>query len=431
LKKIIICFLVFMFFSGSCNAALEIDNRAQTYLEQNKEKMDLEKEEIELLKPFLEDNSIFLAGSTPGLARNSEVKMTLLKTLHQNAGVTYLLEEVTYAMGEFLNLYLDTGEEEYLDTVITYWRRDQQTKEFYEELREYNKELKEEGKQAIEIIGIDVQGPPRTLISIAYLAELISPRPVPKELEEYLLPLFELRNEFSSLRGDPEHQRFAQTSYQAGISTDFLKDVEEFAQNLKTAWEEDPDKFDRFLDENSEEILFVVNNILDAFELEKRSEMGVEKSYSFRNKIAFQNFLILSEDLPEGKFFGQWGELHIFQDSFRNVNWLGKNLNTPPSPYAGQVLSIFLAYYESMQMPPYSPGESQEFDSSFLLKDLEKLADIAENELTLFSLVHSGSPFTDNLYFLDEQTASGVTTNFFQFLLLIKESPPVEPIFIP
>ncbi len=423
-KGIAIIIILFLGFSGQ---AAPLGDQEIEYLRSNSQEVRLGEVEFPLLKNQLEGNSVFLAGKNQGLEYNKELQKDLLEFFHQEAGVKNLLVEATYASGEFLNRYLQTGEEEYLELVISYWRRSQDEFEFFQWLREYNLQFPDE--EQIRVIGFDVQGPPRTLISINYLGDLLMQTHIPLELEYYLLPLVALAQDFMELRLDPEHSRLAQTEYTAGIPEEMIEDTREITRDILEHWEEAPDHYHEFLND-PEEFFFVLNNIKDAFAMEEKLKEGMEASHQFRSEKAFSNLLNLLEGLEREKFFGQWEELNVLQKPYREVEWLGAKLAGRNSPFSGKVLSLWYVYHDSLQMQPFSPGEEVEFDSGYIMENLNELVEISPAEVSLFQLNASGSPFSRGQYFLREQTG-GASTDFFQFIFVIQGSPPTRPFYQP
>lgn len=425
LKAMLISFIIIALAAPAWATSLGSDEKQ--FLKDHSQEIILGEVEFPLLENYLENYTFFLVGENQGLAYNTTLQMDLLQFLHQEAGVNYLILETIPASGEFINRYLETGDEEYLELVITYWRRSQDKFDFFYELREYNQELEE--KQEIRVIGADVHGPPRTLISIKYLADLLTEHRIPLELEAYLLPLLSLTRDFSELREDPEHGRLAQTEYGAGIPEKLLSETREVVENIHQHWMEDPEPYREFLDQ-PEKFLRILDNILDAFIMEEKLQEGIEASHKFRSKTAYANLLEMTRDLEGEKFFGQWEELNSFRSPYREVKWLGAHLDSPESPYYGEVLSIWLLYYDCFQMQPFSPGEDIEFDSTYIARDLDKLVDISKEDLTLFNLIAPDSPFARDMFFFQD-SPEGTATDYFQYLLLIQNSPPAKPFYQP
>ncbi len=419
--------IIVILFVGFSTLAASLGEQEIEYLKAHSQEINLGEAEFPLLQNQIQGKSIFLAGQNQGLEYNKELQKDLLKFFHQEAGVKYLLVEATYASGEFLNQYLQTGEEEYLELVISYWRRSQDEFEFFQWLREYNLEFPEE--KQIRIIGFDVQGPPRTLISINYLGDLLMQAHIPLELEYYLLPLVSLAKDFTELRLEPEHPRLAQTEYSAGIPEEMIKDTREITLSILENWEENPGPYQNLLDD-PREFFFVLTNIKDAFAMEEKLKEGMEASHTFRSERAFANLLNLLEELEDEKFFGQWEELNVFQKPYRKVEWLGARLDDSNSPFAGKVMSLWYVYHDSFQMQPFSPGEEVQFDSGYIIENLEEIVEISPGEISLFQLNAPDSPFSRAPYFLREQI-DGVLTDYFQYIFLIQGSPPTRPFYQP
>jgi|GEM_PF-1865140 len=61
------------------------------FLKENQKQVDLDnpEEAFSLLDPYLEANEFFLAGETHTILPNEELRLALLKYLHQNANVRY------------------------------------------------------------------------------------------------------------------------------------------------------------------------------------------------------------------------------------------------------------------------------------------------------------------------------------------------------
>ncbi len=408
--------------------SLGLRDQEKEYLQDHCQEIELGAANFPLLENYLEDYSIFLAGKNQGLAYNSQLQMDLLQFLHQEAGVKYLLVEAPFASGEFINRYLETGEEEYLELVITYWRRSKERFDFFRDLKEYNSKFPEE--EQIRVIGMDLQGPPRTLISIKYLGDLLMDTRIPLDLEYFLLPLVSLAQDFIELRQDPDHPLRAQTEYRAGIPGEMIESAREIARDILDHWKEDSEPYRELLDQ-PEHFYLVLNNIVDAFIMEEKLREGIEASHQFRSDRAFSNLLFLLEGMEGEKFFGQWEELNVFQKKFRGVDWLGAKLAGPDSPFNDRVMSIWYVYHDSQQMQPFSPGEVVDFDSTYIMRNLEELTELAPGKLSIFKLDAPGSPFSQGQFFLEDVEENIVSTDFFQYLLLIKESPAASPFYQP
>lgn len=59
-----------------------------------------------------------MAGELHGVKMNYELQLGLIKYLNSKAGVRYILGEFGYSVGEYINKYLDTGDEKILEYVV-------------------------------------------------------------------------------------------------------------------------------------------------------------------------------------------------------------------------------------------------------------------------------------------------------------------------
>ncbi len=427
--SVLIIFLgIFLVFSGS---PLQAENQTTAegleFLQENNQKINLDKpfEAFSLLDPYLEENKFFFTGETHRVRPNEKLRLEFLKYLHQNAGVRYYVPEATYSIAHFLNRYLQTGDEYYLDLTIPYWHRIAGVYEFFQELRAYNQTL--EPHERIEIIGFDITGPFRQIISVIHLLEITPPDDAPDELAEPLEELAELKETFMEERQKPDHYYKAQTDFYAGIPDSFFDKILPPVEEIKQLLEENPGPIEKFLGEDFFSFQFIVQNIIDGFDSFELMFEGRWDSNEFRDRRSFENFLELYPDLDRGNFFGQWGDLHTFQEEYHGFPWLAAHLDSEESPLAGQVLSIFYTYDDCHLLERLTLDSPFPYSSD--LEDMEIMQKAASGELVLFNLQGEDSPFGRELFFLGDDASGGTTLDYFQFMLYIKGFDRADPLY--
>ncbi|MBU3219561.1 hypothetical protein [Clostridium algidicarnis] len=129
-------------------------------------------EGLSLLNTDLHNNDIFLSGEKHGSVKSIQMNLYLLKYFVEKENIKYILYEGGYANAEYLNTYLDTGDEaiiEYLfynsTNTLNY------TMENYDllkEIYEYNLTLPKYKK--LKFVGIDLETPS---VAIKYINSLI------------------------------------------------------------------------------------------------------------------------------------------------------------------------------------------------------------------------------------------------------------------
>jgi len=391
---ILIFFLVFS--SGGQVFALDLD-----YLRKNSEDI-FPDPTFDLLSEGIESKKIFMVGEAHGVGVNPGLAFDLLVYLQENAGVRYVLWEGGYALGRMLNYYVQGGSEEMLDLAFSqlegtaFWSQEEY--QLFKVLADFNTQLDPE--ERIEIVGIDLDLP--LTASIIYLDYLLGEKDI-----EILDPLRELASTFRELKGEAQ-------LYSSRVRLETFR----MANYLQRIIGEKEDYLEGVLGENWFDFKFSVKSLI------KTQKTWGEGSQA-REDNSFSNFIDLSPILDRGGFFARWGANHVLQRTQAGVNWLGGILDGPDSPWQGQVLSIYFVYDHCQRMDPktyrgvdYSSGE---------IRGLETLRRAAPGEKTLFWLDAPGSPFREEVYFLTRHSR-GVTTDYFQYILMIRNKPAANPL---
>lgn len=393
------------------------------YLRKNYSEMNLEEDYIKglsVLDNDLKKYDVFLTGERHGVEENYDIRFAFIKYLNQKAGVRYILCEDGYSISAYLNEYLETGDEEILDYVFEYfetsywWNKEHY--EFYKKLREYNETLDEDKK--IILIGIDVEYP--ITPAVAYLKSILPEDDPPAEIASLI-------NSFKKTKFDKPNTWDERLDY-----TNSLKPLQEDMKKNEDIYKE-------FFKDKYFDFSIVLDNIVnpgEAFYLGGINENN-DSLQNVREKSIYDNFKRIYEHFPKGKYFGQFGFDHVHQkdiiDYMYNKGRFGVYLNSEDSPVKGKVLSIKYGYKDCYCMEmDYNSEEWVVYEEEVLghrINDMNIIDKYLDKDFTLFKLNGKRSPFAQELYFV-ESPDGGVTTDYFQYVLIIKDSKgatPIEP----
>ncbi len=378
------------------------------YLAKNQKIIKSGDGEIILPKDLLADSLVgkrlFLTGEHHGLAINQTLELAFLKYFQEHAQVKYLLMETPYSSSQLINEYLAGGDESYLDqyfapVVGTYaW-----TKENYNFLRQlyaFNQTLPPDKR--IQAIGIDIEHQEETAINF-----LLACLPAQKAPLQIQFALANLKSVPAHLKLNPKRVR--------DIVEELAKDIDKY-----------PHIYEEYLSDNFFAFHLVADNICNKFVAYDAKDSPIAGAFNdLRDKMIYENFQKVYPRLPAGNFFGQWGLNHIFQKRQGNTDWVASLMNQTDSPLHNKILSIAYIYLASQRLERYLYKAVP--IHSTVNKDL---AEMMEGNLVLINLTEDGSPFAEDLiWFLSElKPAQGVTTDYFQYILLIKGAEPSTPL---
>jgi len=349
--------------------------------------------DFSLMAPDL-DKIVYLSGAEwHGTKASYDIQYALATSLNKHAGVNYLLIGYGHATAEMYNAYLESGDIETLNSIHYHMRftssSNNEHRLFWQKLYEYNKTLPMEDK--FTVIGIDLEFLPN--LAIHYLTTL----PGADKLS-LIIPEAPLRN--------PN----AISQYVKTLQQDVVANEELYKDSLGDWYSE----FD-----------LVLNNMADTV-----AAHLVDNYYEVREDFMYNYFLRAYDKYPNGKFFGQLTMEHIYQDQawtplLDYSDKLATHLNKADSPVHGQVLSIASIYMDSTYRFYWGRFHDAEI-RDYILSNQAPFDLLAETDFTLFRLTGEDSPFNDRNYIV-KKSNGGVTTDFFQYLLVIKNSRPTSP----
>ncbi|CCH02073.1 hypothetical protein FAES_4073 [Fibrella aestuarina BUZ 2] len=368
-------------------------------------------------------NDVFLLGEVHGYAAPQTIDLDLLKHLNQRVGLRYYLAEMDFAQATLVNDYLQTGDTTRLDSLFRGFRR--QTiagtsqwgnQEFYAKLlaiRAYNQTRPDNLR--IRFLGVD-WFQPRATIARSLLKHILQTKT--KSITG--LPLLDslrlvvLADSFNLLKAQPFTKRIrADMAANKAIYQQLLGDqrlpFQFFFELLNCA----DDKLTR-----DEVALRMTQCMVD--------EMGLQRE----------------------KLYGLWGYTHILQAGTGKQPTLsglltksGRRVVTMATFFKDSDMLIHckhLPFFLRTGKGPFCHTKSLNADGKVFkidkFDDVETLS--AANSLTLFRLDAPDSPYRQTLRLIKVGGLTGtkiapyelaptVTTDYFQYVFVVRDSPPV------
>lgn len=373
-----------------------MNKELKDYLKKNYSIIDPKDEsmkDLSIMDDDLKDGEMFLTGENHGVRANIELRIKFLKYYKGKTNFKYYLCELPYSMTHFLNIYLETKDENTLKDIYRplkgtdAWNKDEY--DYWGTLYEFNRGLPEDDR--LTLVGTDIEHQPQNGIRFM----------------KYCLD----KNHVSGIINDHVEEFWNKSD----ITNE---ELEYFYGKIEEELTKNEDLYGDLLKEYYFRFKHVNNNLLNMLEVYTGSNFN-----GVRDKKMYENFLIFFNCLPKGKYFGQLGLSHIFQKSFPNIAWLGSSLNKEGSQFKGKVLSVAYAYRDCKYLYPTT---RRNYVSSIDTLDpsITELEYFIDSDYTLFKLNGEGSPFSKELIWPLEHKSpvGGVTTDYFQYLVVAKDS---------
>ncbi len=385
-------------------------------------------------------NQLFFFGFIHGSETPQKIDFQLIKTLSQN-GINNYAPEVEFSLAYFFNQYLKSGDEHFLDYACANYQSrvpqdaSIQFKNKWKEIYVYNKTLKSEN--SIQILGFDQSY--STELVLTHLAFIAPKKATGIEVIDSLrfFRNFEMENT-NIISGKPV--------YKSGKSWDY------FFGTAKTRY------FKKFRNAYKNDSL----NILQAFDeyaADLKHLMNQSKSGN-RELVIFDNFQKIG--LPKikngEKIYSNYGYYHVQQDKINNTSPLAKLIKDSCDIKTISIigflkdseclkerkfkavgtLEIKEVKFKKAIYNGYKTSKSYDGDSFFeKVNGLDLLEKVSQNnDITIFKIDGKNSPFNETMLFADfkrggknwrvEQDA--VATDYFQYIVLIKNSFPNIPL---
>lgn len=387
-----------------------LENEIVKYLKDNYNSIDLDNEieNFHILDEDLEGKEIFFTGEVHGIKTNADLHMKFLKYFKEKVDFKYYLAEFSYSNAYFLNKYLNTGDIRILEDVFeelkgSYsWNKD--SFEFWVNFQQYNNNLEEERK--IQVIGIDIELQPST--SYKYFVDILPSEDPPIEIKKMIDNIINTNN------------RLIETGFGASYST--AKDLQKDIIAKESIYRD-------YLGEHYFGFKTVSSNLLK-YERAYRNKRNQVDWNNLRDKMIYENFVLIERRMPKGKYFGQWGVNHVFQSKEKNIKWLATYLNEEDSIYKDKVLSIAFNYENSRQMGKMGDKQYIINEVDFIFPYMKVANDRIGGDMNIYKLNAAGSPFKDirMYYTFNRELLEEPMVNFFQYIVYLKGIGPTDPL---
>jgi hypothetical protein len=357
-------------------------------------------------------NQVFLLGERHGIAYSYDALWTVFKHLKERTNFKYYLLEAPLYWEIYLNQYIETGNEKYLKKVFqeakgTFYAN-QNFYEFYQKLYAYNHKLSAQDK--IKFVSIDVEHQYKN--SHAMLLNIIK-----ESLQSKTDSLPFIKYFFDH---DPEKTGEYQQTY----------------KNYLIEWQKDSVRLKKHFKNNYLNTSYLIKNI------NRKFIANSDKKDLARDSLMYVNFKerTVGLDIAKNKAFGFMGIDHCYLSPTKNTKYFGAYI---PKKIL-KTTSIIMLYSNSETLVPthYLPkflhffyGEKAYFTTKMRSNDkiferqkhISILKDIANTNIYLFNLNKKGSPFGKKSFFVDDLKTKKPTTDFFQSVILIMNSPASKP----
>ncbi|MCR3759669.1 erythromycin esterase family protein [Clostridium felsineum] len=387
-----------------------------TYLDKNHESIDSNSKDFKILDSDVKNNDVILCGEGHAIKYNYKLENNLIEYLNKNYNVNYVLMEYSYSETCYINAYLESGNKEDLSNIFKDFKETASySDDFYDflvKLRNYN--LTREKDKRIKVVGIDIEHQIPT--SIRYLDSIIEVKG--KAPDEIAADIDEIKKRAAN--NDL-------TNYIALYDNDLKNNILKLQKDMKKSEK----CYEEYLGNNYFDFNFIVNNMVNAYDAylsfsNSANSTQFKKFEKKRELSIYNNFKILHAQLPKGKYFGQFGGEHVYQSSFSDGVYkkedprLAMYLNGNGSPVKGKVLSIEYYYKNSQDMASKPPYFSEKVN--YLIND-KVVNNYLKSDINIFKLDGDKSPFNKSMYFMKYKGLKGSTTDYFKYIVIIKNSP--------
>lgn len=381
--------ITFLFFIvlTSCEKNIDVsDEHVARYVNENKKELknDNWNELLGLITPDDLEKKVILIGEHHGTLMNKTIYLNIFKSLRKIKKVDNLFMEIGFAQSELLNEYLRTGNEEILNLIMNQSKGSfsftVESKTFYQELKKYYDDLPSD--QKFKVIGADVEHQPALALAYVHTISKTGQDPIMKEI--------------SNLRTYNNNSKIDRES------------VKSILTKIETNWSE------AFKNENFG-LIFTLRNMINA------SDFYISGKQQIREEAIIENAFQLIKRDNNASYFGQWGALHVLKRnkvlSVINQKTMAKSLqHDKNSPVKGNVISINMFYSQSFYRD--QDGSSKPLDDFSYRPVLNN----CNSEVTLIKLNRTESPFSQCKLFPFYSTTGGVTTDYFDYMIIVKNS---------
>jgi hypothetical protein len=352
-------------------------------------------------------NDFYWIGETHAIKYSYDAQWALLKQIHKKVGFKYYLLEAGYISELFLNKYLETGDEKYLNMEFNATEGTMgyniDAYEFYKKLYHYNQELSKDKK--IEIVSIDIEHQYKE--TDKYIRSLFHNTDLPKDTSDFI-------NVF--LRSKEDYKNLYNKLY-IDLSSDSAKYQMILKSDYSMFW-------------------YLVRNINYLFLARTSTNFN-----QTRDSLMFENYKIRLQtyDFNKSKVFAYFGTAHCFLEKTKNTNWIASLIkNSDP---ALKSTSLMMLYSDCKQMMPiWAIKQNCSIFRRFFINKNKDYVNVPRDDdwknilkksskanYTLFNIINRTSTFKTSKLFAEDIRDDKFTTDYFQYFLLIKKSPASIP----
>lgn len=319
----------------------------------------------------------------------------------------YILVEYPYICSVYMNKYLATGEESYLKDLGL---PDEETMELIRQVYDINSTLKDKDK--ISFIGIDTG---YTLMSLEYLTEALSQVKDNDKIKTDLGKLTEVRDKY---------QEIAMTMTEDTSKYLDAKDLyNEFYNNMNKKLYKETMGEEKYIDFSLIADSIYKNLYYSNYEDKNKTFDEVKTElYNNRDFIIYENFKNVYEYFKAGKYFGKFGGQHVWLKEDRSqlksfAAYLKEDKDI-------DLTTVTMVYDNCQVATPYFQGLYSDYIKNSALDK------VITADTSLIKLKGENSPYNNSLESFSEDIfeSKGVTTDFYEYLILAKNSKAVKGI---
>ncbi|GAA0117268.1 erythromycin esterase family protein [Clostridium senegalense] len=382
----------------------------QEYLKKNYSSVDLEDEnefkDLAIMNSDIEGKEIFFTAELHGTKANEQLNMKFLKYFKEKTDFKYYLCEHSYSDAYFINKYLETGDIKILEDIYkplkgTFaWNKDSYN--HFKKLYEYNNTLPKESR--IQVVGVDIEHQP--INAYKFLVDVLPDKEAPKEIKSVIDTI---KNKFND-------------------SGEFDKTFAQCSNELQKNIEKNENTYKEYLGENFTGFNLVNLNVLNSVEAYKHEDY-VDWNNT-RDNMIYKNFQILQNELPKGKYYGQWGLDHTFQSKEKDIMWFAAYLNSDDSIFKDKILTVIYNYDNCDMMGITDTMEYTTNELNIMYPQIKETNDLLDSNLNIYKLTSENSPFSETpmYYTFNGEEIEANMLDFFQYIVCIRDSKATEPL---
>jgi erythromycin esterase-like protein len=372
--------------------------------------------DLNILDNDIKGKEIFLTGEGHANSANYKLKMKFLKYFKEKTDFKYLLCEYSYSEACYLNEYLKSGNIKILADVFkpvkgTFdWNIDEYN--FWKELYNFNKGLPMDKR--IQVVGIDIEFQLNT--TYRYINSILPKKREPESIYssiESFRNIYDKANKGTSISNDEITQCFIKIQKDLHVNQNIYK---------------------RYLGNYFFQFQYIVNNITKKQQSSKIDNPNNETEFfKLREKYMYDNFNILYNKLPKGKYYGQFGVDHVLQHKSTLTESFAARISNINSNLKGKVYSIGYVYEECQVTNPENDYQYPPMSINYTFSsDSDAFKPYLNNNVTLFRLNERNSPFRKKLIWpyngAGIEPTDGVLTDYLQSIVVIKGFRASQPL---